>query len=233
MYIGELNLLNPSAQKRNRYVHEKRNGQQNEPESHTQAELALVGFQCDGRCYRARVPFDISPDHHGNSHLRHDAAISGDRAGQNAVSGFPQSAQKELPAVGPHGHNRRAEFLIHAFDSRRSQTDDDGKRQNRLTDGNAGQGKEQTEVTQRTTSGQKSINHQTDEHRRQGHHGIDNGSERLFPVEIEIAEAKSERYPHKQAGSDRITGYQYSDHNRRIRFGIATYQQMKTLKKSF
>ena len=81
--------------------------------------------------------------------------------------------------------------------------------------------------------GQKGINEQTDEHRRQGHQRIDNCPQRFFPFEVEIAEAKSKGYPYQQAASNGIARHFDGSPYGRIRFRVAAEQQIKGLEKSF
>ena len=166
--------------------------------------MPLVGFQGDGRGDGTRMPLDIAPDHHGNSHLGHDAPVSRNRSCQQAVPRLPQTADKKLPPVGSQRHNRDSKLFVHAFDRSRAQADDDRQRQNGLADGNSGQVKQQPEVAQRAATGDKCINEQADEYGRQRHQGVDKGSQRLFPAEVKIAEAKAQRDSDQQAAADRV-----------------------------
>ena len=154
-------------------VDQRHHAQQHDAQRQRQWQVALAGFQRDGRGHHAGDAVDIAAHHHHRAHLGHRTAKGGEQHRQHRAALVGQQQQGRQQPARAHGGQFVAALAQRIGHQLARQRSNQRQHQHALSDDHRRGREQQAPGPQRPGPRQQQVHRQSHHHRRQGQQGVE------------------------------------------------------------
>ena len=186
-----------------RSVQGKHDGDQHEPETECERQVALGGFQRDGGRHHARHAVDVAADDHHRADLGARAPEPRKNCGEQREANVPEHRERAAQAVDAERSKLLLVLAPGIFDRLPRQCGDDRQHEERLREDHRLRREKEPEFAKRPGARQQQIDEQADHDGRQSHQCIEEDDDALPPRKASDRDRRTERQAEERGQGDR------------------------------